>query len=221
MQEILVLPRKYIEGLDGFVAWSGSGNLIESADDFVNWMPRTEAERSQEWIQPIPCAIFRDSDGRYCVFRQARQSRIDLSRRISFIVGGHIDSGCGSKPVSEIFVETVRREVSEELGFTLDCQLIPIGIVIDSSSLMASRHFGVVYEAVVDNDLRSLTTDEFTVRSDYNGQFFDLEALSRLITSQRPRLRFDPWSFILFSQYLGSELSKDIGHQPMLSIPTE
>ena len=217
----MVIPRKLIHELEGFVAWSLAGELIDSVSDQLMWMPRTEAERSQEWVQPIPCAIFSDSHGRYCVFRQAHQGRVDLSRRISFIVGGHIDRDYYDSPIPKVFLETVRREVSEELGVSFNYELNPLGIVVDSSSLIASRHFGIVYKAVIDEDLRSLATEEFAVRSEYNGRLFDLESLSSLIASQRPRLRFDPWSFILFSQFLGRDFSKDIGHQPMLFTPTE
>ena len=212
MQEILVLPMERFHGLDGFVPWPLASKLVDSADDWVSWMPRADAERSEQWVQPIPCAIFRDPGGRYCVFRQARQLRSDLSRRVSFIVGGHIDRDCGDTSVSDVFERTVKREVSEEVGVDLDSPLQPVGMVVDSSSTMASRHIGFVYEAIVDKEIKSLVADEFSIGSKFNGQFFSVESLSRF------RSEFDPWSFILFSQYLGGGFSMDIGRQPTLSI---
>ena len=161
MQEIMVWPRECFHGLDGFVLWPHASNLIDSAIECVSWMPRPEAESSEQWVQPIPCVIFRDSRGQYCVFRQARQLRSDLSHRVSFIVGGHIDSGWGNKNIRDVFEETAKWEVLEEVGVHLDRRLKPVGMVVDSSSLLASRHIGFVYEAIVDQKIKSLVTEEF------------------------------------------------------------
>ena len=212
MQKILVLPRESFHGLEGFVPWSDASNLIDSVAENVSWMPRADAEISAQWVQPIPCAIFRDSRGQYCVFRQARQQRSDLSHRVSFIVGGHIDIGWENKTVCDIFEATVKREVSEEVGIDLERQLKPVGMVVDSSSIVASRHIGFVYEAVADKEIKSMVTEEFSISSKYNGKFFSIESLSRF------RSEFDPWSFILFSQYMGGGFSMDIGRQPTLSL---
>lgn len=215
MQEILVLPREHFHGLDGFVPWSRSRGLVDTATEHAKWMPRADAENSEQWVQPIPCAIFRDGSGRYCVFRQARQLRSDLSRRVSFIVGGHIDRIFDGKSVSGVIEETVKREVSEEVGIDLEPPLTPVGLVIDSSSVMASRHVGLVYEAVVNGEIKSSASDEFLVGSKYNGKFLSVKSLSEF------RSEFDPWSFILFSQYLGGGFSKDVGRQPTLSMSLE
>ena len=197
------------------MSWPHASDLIDSVTECVIWMPRADAEISEQWVQPIPCAIFRDGSGRYCVFRQARQLRSDLNRRVSFVVGGHIDHSCLNKSISGIFEDTVIREISEEIGVELDSPLKPVGMVIDSSSMMASRHVGFVYEATVDKEIKPLVADEFSVGSKYNGQFFSIESLSMF------RSKFDPWSFILFSQYLNGGFSMDIGRQPMLFTPTE
>ena len=212
MQKILVLPRARFDGLDGFMPGAEARRLVEAAADELAWLPRAEAEASEQWVQPIPCVIFRDGSGRYCVFRQARQRRSDLSQRVSFIVGGHIDSGEDVKPLSQLFEATARREVFEETGIELDSRLHPIGLVIDSSSITASRHIGIVYEAVVDASVKSVAAGEFAVGSKYNGQFFNLESLARF------RSEFDPWSFILFSQYLGGGLTTDLGRQATLTL---
>ena len=192
--------------------WPHASNLIDLAAESAVWMLRSDAEISEQWVQPIPCAIFRDSSGRYCVFRQARQLRSDLSHRVSFIVGGHIDGGWDNKTIQGVFEGTVRREVLEEVGIHLDHRLKPVGMVVDSSSSLASRHIGFVYEAIVDQKIKSQVTEEFSIGSKYNGKFFSIESLSRF------RSEFDPWSFILFSQYLGGGFSMDIGRQPTLSI---
>ena len=211
----MVLPRESFNGLDGFVEWSRACELVDSVAECVKWMPRTEAEISEQWVQPIPCAIFRDGSGRYCVFRQARQLRSDLSHRVSFIVGGHIDRILYGQSVSDVLEETVKREVSEEVGVDLESPLRPVGMVVDSSSVMASRHIGIVYEATVNEEIKSSASEEFSVGSKYNGKFLSVESLSKF------RTEFDPWSFILFSQYLGGGFSMDVGRQPTLSMSLE
>ena len=220
-QKILVLPRESFEGLAGFVASVHAEPLLDLATSDISWIPRPEAEQSEHLVQPIPCAIFRDTAGRYCVFRQARQTRADLSGRISFIVGGHVDHSCNSNSLSEIFTNTVRREIAEELRITEWYKLTLLGIVIDSSSLMASRHIAIVYEAEVSNSFKTMANDEFVIGSDYNGQFLDIKSLSRLMIYQRPRLMLDPWSFIIFSQYLDSDRPREMGFQLMLNLPSE
>lgn len=215
MQKILVLPREHFHGLDGLVPWPRTSRLVDSAAEHVSWIPRNYAETSERWVQPIPCAIFRDSVGRYCLFRQARKQRSDLSHRISLVIGGHIDSGCDYDSIHNVFEETVRREVSEEVGVDLDRPLKPVGMVVDATSIMASRHIGFVYEAVIDREVKSLRADEFSVRSKYNGQFLSVESLSEL------RSKLDPWSYILFHQYLSDGFPMDIGRQSKFLIPTE
>ena len=215
MQEILVFPKKYVHGLDGFVPWTDAIKIVNSFESDIDWLPRTEAELSERWVQPIPSAIFRDTGGRYCVFRQARQHRNDLSRRLTFIVGGHIDRASQNRPTCEVFEETVKREVTEEVGVTLDCQLKPVGMVVDASSIMASRHIGLIYEVAADGKLNSMAGDEFSIRSKYNGVFLDMESLARR------RAKFDPWSAILFTQYLSGRFSMDLGRQPGLAMSLE
>lgn len=210
MQEILVFPRDLINGVDGFVPWGESEKLLHAASKAAAWMPRVDAERSRKWVQPIPCAIFRDTSGRYCVFRQIRQDRKDLSSRLSFIVGGHIDRCFDSTFLLQAIYETVRREVWEEVGVALGDTLEPIGVVVDGSSLEASRHIAFVFEVNVNFDLKSQLNDEFSVRSKYNGRFLDM--------AERFRFRgtFDPWSAIIFAEYMEGGFSTDLGRQPML-----
>lgn len=212
MQVIMVFPRDFIDGIDGFIPWDDAKNLMDSVSKKVIWMPRDDAERSKIWVQPIPCAILRDSLGRYCVFRQIRQQRKDLSSRLSFFVGGHVDHCSIGDDVPSIFYETVRREVREEIGVTLDDTPTPVGVVVDGSSLMASRHIGFVYEIRVDSNVKSQSDEEFSTRSKYNGKFLDIADRSRF------RGTFDPWSSIVFSQYMEGGFATDVGRQLMLPL---
>ena len=210
MQIIMAFPRDFVDGIDGFIPWDEARQLLDSASKETIWMPRDDAECSKVWVQPIPCAIFRDSLGRYCVFRQTKQQRKDLSSRLSFFVGGHVDNCSVGDNVPAILYETVKREIWEEIGMIVDDTATPIGAVIDGSSLMASRHIGFIYEVRVDASVKSRSEEEFSTRSKYNGRFLDIADRSRF------RGAFDPWSSIIFAQYMEGGFATDVGRQIML-----
>ena len=178
-------------------------------------MPRTEAEVSHQWVQPIPCAVFRDSLKQYCVFRQAKQKRSDLSHRLSLVIGGHVDKDRDCESIYNVFERTVYREVFEEVGIDLSCPLKPIGMVVDATSISASRHVGFIYEVVIEGAVKSLSPSEFSVRSKYNGHFFSRDSLSKKSAS------LDPWSYILFHQFLNEGFPIDVGRQSKFLVPLE
>ena len=206
MQEILVFPRSFLNDKGEFIQQDEAKQLIESLSVAVDWMPREEAESSEAWVQPIPCAIFRDASGKYCVFRQIRQRRKDLSQRLSLVVGGHVDRCAESSLLPEVLSETVKREVWEEVGIVLDHTPSLVGMVVDASSLMASRHVGFIYQVDVNTDVKSLSSEEFSIRSEYNGRFLNMEDHTKFRLKEGRlafgSLQFDPWSSIIYAQYL-------------------
>ena len=205
MQEVLVLPRKLIAEMDGFVPWDRTSALIDDFQGSSQWMARHEAERSMEWIQPIPCAVISDGSGNYSVFRPA--SKVSRNQCLSLIVGGHIDRGGDHDRIMSIFLETLKREVLEEVGITIDHELTSVGMAIDSSSVSASRHIGVVYEVKIESKLKPRAPEEFSLGSKYNGSRLSIKELARL------RSQFDPWSSIVFSQHLEPRFQRDMGRQ--------
>ena len=208
MQKVLVMPRKWSSGMDGFVPWDQASSMFEGSKGDVKWLPRPRAEQSRDWIQPIPCAIFRDPHGRYCVLRYPKGSG-----SFSLIVGGHVDSGCNGEELAIIFSDTLKREVQEEIGLVIGHHPTPIGVTVDSSSVSASRHVGVVYEIeVAEQKLQPRASEEFSIRSQRSGSFFDIQALAGF------RAAFDPWSFLIFSQYLAPKSDIDVGRQAEFSL---
>lgn len=211
MNKILVLPREFINGKGGFIAWHDAKQSVEEASQLAAWVPRECAETSSKWVQPIPCAIFRDTRKRYCVFRQVRQQRKDLSRRLSLVVGGHVEYCPSNTSLTEIFAETVKREVCEEAGMVLDFIPEPLGMVVDASSLVASRHVGFIYEMNVGYGVIMTLGNEFVINSKYNGLFLDVNDRAKISG------RFDPWSTIILSEYLKEKkFSPNSGRQATL-----
>ena len=194
--------------MDGFVPWDQASSLFGESNGSVMWLPRHQAERSRYWIQPIPCCILRDPHGRYCVLRYPKRKDC-----FSLIVGGHIDSGCDDEQLATIFLDTLKREVQEEIGVVIDDQPTPIGVTVDSSSISASRHVGVVYEIeVAEQRLKPRAPEEFSIRSNRSGAFWDIKELAGF------RSHFDPWSLVIFSQYLARRFEKDLGRQAEFSL---
>jgi predicted NUDIX family phosphoesterase len=123
------------------------------------------------------------------------------------VVGGHVDRIPRDEPISSLFIMALRREVREELGVQELPDLRPVGVVIDSVSLRASRHVGVVYEIVIGHNLTAQAAEEFSLRSKFTGHFFSPEELIRF------RGEFDPWSLVLFEDYIVASPSMRVARQ--------
>jgi len=109
-------------------------------------------------------------------------------------------------------VATLRRELEEELGVSELVTSRPLGLVVDTSSLVASRHVGLVYEVEIAGQFVALAREEFSIRSKYTGRFFGPAQLSGL----RPLL--DPWSLILFEDYISAAAAINVPRQPALPL---
>lgn len=211
-REILVFPRSSLPTLAPFVPWELAESLFVSIERRMYWKPRHEAELSTELFQPIPCAIVRNTLGEYCVLRRIREGREDLSSKVSLVVGGHVDRCQPEHSLSSILLETLKRELKEELGVSQLTDIRPIGMVLDHSSITASRHVGFLYEVVVSERFRPQATEEFSTDSILNRRLFAASELSKF------REEFDPWSFIIFTEYVSTSFTpSDIGSQPAFS----
>ena len=194
--EILILGRQCIQGYERFVPWDCAKSLVSSGNENFDWAPRDEAEKSGDWVQPIPCALLRDDKGKYCVLRRIRDTRADLRSRMTLVVGGHVDRPLHEQSNPSLLFETLKRELDEEIGVQDLSVIEPIGLVIDSSSTFASRHIAFVYEATILDNIVPRAKEEFSTRSKFSGHFFAVDELSKFHSE------FDPWSLILFEDYI-------------------
>lgn len=195
---ILVFERKRLPS-ESFIPVDRSAELVERLVDSSRWMSRPRAERSRRWVQPIPCALVRQGD-QYMVLRRIRDTRSDLRSRVTLLAGGHIDYRPDSPPVSELFEDTLRRELLEEIGIRAVREIRPVGLVVDQSSLEASRHLAFVYEVAVDDAIRVRAGEEFSLNSTFSSTFITRTRLPNFES------RFDPWSGILCARLLSREL---------------
>ena len=195
-QRVLVAPR--VDAVPDWVSgWPSLAELTELGKKTA-WMPRNRAELSDDWIQPIPCAVLQDYQGRYCLLRRKRRTSEGIRGRLSLVVGGHVDWAAEPLDIELCLVESLKRELKEEIGLEDPDVITPMGVVADLHSTRASRHVAFVYQATVGEtlDLTVLASEEFALRSKYNLQFLSMSQLKRF------NRQFDPWSSIILNHLL-------------------
>ena len=195
-RDILVLPRQLLSPSDRFIHADATMDLLTQWESHVEWIPRAVAETCIDRIQLIPCVLIESADEHFYVFRRTQKTRDDLKGRLSFLVGGHVDGPPTNHELRVILEETLRREVEEELGVTELPELKLLGLVADYSTITSSRHIGVVFKAMLHGPLTTQAPEEFSTRSKWSGTALGLDKLCEV------RARQDPWSSILYEEYL-------------------
>jgi len=192
---VLVVPRKIFDDYFSLIAWSDIQNKIDVIEGSFSWLQRADAERSTDWVQPIPCAFIRDFYGRFCILRRVKnEKRDDLSSKASLIVGGHLEESHVDATFREMLLTNLSRELDEEVGIA-DAQPTPVGVIVDNSSILASRHIAFVHE-VTASQIYPRAPEEFSNRSRLTGQFLSAIELIQL------RGQLDPWSRLLFEEFI-------------------
>ena len=210
-REILVVPRNVFEGYHWFVPWDVVEPQLHDISINATWMEREIAEQSYSDVQIIPCGIIKNSSGEFCIQRRVKSTRWDLNSKITLTFGGHIDRV--EQPQGSDFLQllllTLSRELEEELGIHEIIAIERVGVIIDPSSLLASRHIAFVFQALIDSEVSPLAHEEFSVRSKYSASFLATEEIAGLHSW------LDPWSKIVFEEHLSPD-SKVEGRQMSL-----
>ena len=210
-QVVLCLPREHFAHFGRFTPWTQASHTVASAQMEMRWIPRVKAELSETLVQLIPCALVRGEDSSFHVFRRIKEGRRDMSGRITLVIGGHIDCSSMKGSLLSLAATTLANELDEELTSipSIDNR-VPVGVVIDPSSLESSRHVGLLYEVAATGTVRPKAKEEFSMDSKYAGSRYSLAELPQF------NKEFDPWSAIIFSDYIKPTRSRLIGHQPSL-----
>ena len=214
-QLVLVAERnEHINAARGFVPLDGaSGAAFVSEKVAPGWgfVPREKAEKSNDWVQMIPCAGVLDDEGRLCVSRRIKEGREDIGGRLTLLYGGHADADeTGSVGSDEVdFLRThLWRELEEEMGVgkadAENGEAKLIGVISDPSTPESRRHFAVVFRVIVPSGEVTVQADEeFSRESKYRGAFVDASEIGEMVRSGVERL--DPWSSMLFAKYVADE----------------
>lgn len=209
-QRILVLPRKLVENNNYALRWADVEQQINELEVSSNWVPRSLAEVSDEWVQPIPVALLKDEHHRYCILRRIRSIRPDMNGRLTVVVGGHVEYCGRHMTFMELLESTMRRELSEEIGIDLDGELEPLGVLFDPSSINSSRHLAFVFETEIAHGISSRAPEEFAKKSKYSGRFLSAEELSWI------HRKLDPWSALIVENFIDPSLAFVKGWQGAL-----
>ncbi|MDE2867310.1 MAG: NUDIX domain-containing protein [Chloroflexota bacterium] len=193
--EVLVFPRKIFGAAFSLLPWGSVQAHISEIESSFGWLDRPDAESSEEFVQAIACAIVKDSADNVCVFRRVKDGRADLSGKLTLIVGGHIDNLDRCDDFGDSLLINLRREIIEEIGVAADEDIRPIGVIIDGSSVVASRHVAFLHELTAD-EVSPMATEEFARGSKLTGQFVSRIQLCSWIN------RFDPWSRLVIERYV-------------------
>ncbi len=194
--EVLVFPRAIFGSAFTLLPWESVQSELHEIELSFSWVHRPIAERSDELVQAIPCALVKDSEGRYCVFRRVKEGRADLSRKLSLVIGGHMDSADDEGRFLPAMRRNLLREIDEEIGVRLDEPPRPVGVVIDGSSIFASRHVAFLHEITAER-VWPYAPEEFSIkRSQYTGRFVPASTLAEW------RNQFDPWSRLVIEEYI-------------------
>ena len=210
---VLVLPRLLFDLYPAFVKWSEIEDSMEALMAEAKWLPRSVAERSTKWVQPIPCVYLKDPhETSFCILRAGRGHRRDLDLKLSLLFGGHVEAPetGHSMSLSDLLLSTLNREVEEEIGLEGATHVVARGLIVDHASIQTSRHVAFVYSMVAWSPIRPKAPEEFLKRSKFNGVFESLESMSA------HRSMFDPWSRILLEDWLFSatdQLKPRVGRQ--------
>ena len=193
--EVLVFPRTVFGSAYSLLPWESVQSKIAKIEDSLSWLQRPIAEQSEDMVQAIPCTIVRDSEDRYCLFRRVQESRRELSKKLSLIIGGHIDAADDQDCFLTTMSRNLIREIDEEIGVRLEAPPRPVGVIIDGSSIVASRHVAFLHEMIVES-VSAQAPEEFSSKwSKYTGKFVSASKLGER------RSEFDPWSRLVIEEY--------------------
>jgi predicted NUDIX family phosphoesterase len=198
-KQVLVFPRVIFEDAFSLLPWDSVQWQIEEIEKSFSWLDRPVAERSTELVQAIPCAFIRDNNGKFCVLRRVQNDRDDLNRKLSLIVGGHIDESQDKMSFSAAMSSNLKRELEEEVGLVAIEIPCPVGVIIDNSSIVASRHVAFLHGVTAER-VSPKAPEEFTTRSKFSGEFMTASDLAERLDD------FDPWSKLLIEEYVCPEV---------------
>ena len=193
--KVLVFPREVFSNDFSLLPWDAIQPQLEAIEGSFHWLWRPDAERSTDYVQAIPCAFVSDSAGRYCVLRRVENTRHDLDKKLSLVVGGHIDEPSIDGSFQSAVRLNLERELEEELGLIPQVHPEPVGAIVDNSSVEASRHVAFIHKVTAER-VTIQAVEEFAKSSKFSREFMDSHALEEMRNS------FDPWSRLLIEELI-------------------
>jgi predicted NUDIX family phosphoesterase len=191
-ENILVVPRAILEPFINFRGFKSSGDapINEWLEQGV-FKSREEMESDPSYKQLIPYILLRHEERVFRYWRTKRAGESRLHHLYSLGVGGHIDQ-CDENlftQTNELLDEAAMRELKEEVEIDSPESLKHIGFINDDESDVGKVHFGIVYEAWLDNE--TIKTREGALG---RGEWKPITELNDV--------EYETWSQFLVDEYL-------------------
>jgi len=110
------------------------------------FLPRPDLENDPDYLQLIPYALFRRPDGVVWTYqRKGGDARLDGRKSVG--VGGHVDEADDRGDLLGTAMETLRRELAEELIHPpISIPNQPVAWINEQESPVGRVHLGLVWE---------------------------------------------------------------------------
>lgn len=110
--------------------------------EYKEFLPRSIMETDLKYKQIIPYLIFTHNDKYFLMQRQSGSTEQRLQSKYSLGIGGHIRE---EDLVSNNILDWARREFEEEISYSGDYTVEPVGILNDDSNAVGQVHTGFVF----------------------------------------------------------------------------
>lgn len=212
-EKILAIPKTSVKEIltaSGFVVSEKGKQINQIIREKGKYVPRSEIEKSEDYIQLIPCGII-EHEGKILLLRR---SEIDPSNRLheKYVIwaGGHVREQDTSGP-EDVLYTGIKRELAEELFIKSQYSIDgPIGFVYFQGNIKSRKHLGVVYKVRLASDEVALGLDqtEFKERrgKSVSGTFQSPEQLKDYYSGM------EQWSKAILEQYYKIE-AKESSYQ--------
>lgn len=181
-EEILVVKREHLFADEP--AWSGLKQVnferyLKIITQHQEFHPRYLMETDPAYKQIIPYLVFQYKDTYFLMARSAKASETRLASKMTLGIGGHIRKSDMAE--SDIF-SWAKREFHEEVNYSGNLAITPLGILNDDSDTVGKVHIGFVF-------LLKGDSDDISIKSELaSGQLVTLEECQEL------KSRMEGWS---------------------------
>ncbi len=114
-------------------------SLIQEKQEF---MPRNLAEENFAYKQIIPYLVFQHNDAYFLMQRKSGSSEQRLANKYSLGIGGHLRE---EDMQGATLFDWAQREFDEEINYSGNLEITPLGILNDDSNDVGKVHVGFVF----------------------------------------------------------------------------
>lgn len=191
MEKVMVVPTEIIEEYlsdDTFIS-SKIDEVILMIRKKHLYIPRDYAETAKEYKQIIPYAVLMNEGKYFLTQRLHAQTEKRLHGLYSIGLGGHINPS--EENSEDVIIEGMRRELSEEVGFSNVPSCNCVGIINDHSAEVSNYHIALVFPIVVPESIQVRETSKMTgvwaTEDEVSRRFFEMESWSRIVWEFRDK----------------------------------